>query len=120
MPCLFLKGWPTTKPIDGNALGRLYEAVAKAVKLDVEDVEIHLDSVPWMILQSNGIQRPAPDVHIIIEWTERSFAVKQQIAKAIHEFCSFHGLGSDITFRDSPKGTFFVNGVLIGPEPELW
>ena len=117
MPCLFLEDFPCYLKIDPEAAHTLYVEVAAAVGLPIDKVDVHLGNKQYQILQPNGTKVPAPDVHVFIEWTERSYNVKLLIVAAIHKFLSYHGLHSDITFRDSPKGTFFVDGVLIGSPP---
>ena len=117
MPCLFFVDFPASQKIDSNAAFNLHIEVAEAVGLSVDKVSVHLGHEEFMIMDLTGTKRPASDVHVFVEWTARPYAVKKLVAAAIHKFLTAHNLQSDITFRDSRKGTFFVNGVLIGPEP---
>lgn len=117
MPCLFFADFPASQKIDSNAAFDLHVEVAEAVGLSVEKVSVHLGHEQFMIMDFTGTKRPASDVHVFVEWAARPFAVKKLVAAAIHKFLAAHDLHSDITFRDSPKGTFFLDGVLIGPEP---
>lgn len=119
MPCLFFEDFPKNICIDpGDALA-LYTEVAEAVELSIDKVEVHLGDKQYQILRTNGTIDPAPDVHVFVEWTERPYAVKELVVIAIDNFLSCYGLHSDITFRDSPEGTFFVDGVLVGPVPKV-
>lgn len=118
MPCLFLEDFPQHISIDPEAALALYIEVAAAVELSIDKVEVHLGDKKYQILKPNGAKNPAPDVHVFVEWTGHPYAVKELVVVAIDKFLSYHGLHSDITFRDSPEGTFFVDGVLVGPVPE--
>ena len=117
MPCIFFEDLPKDFVADPNAAVRLYLDVASAAGVSADNVEIHLGYKRYQILNADGSTHPAPDVHIFVEWNERPFRAKERVAAAIHEFCVAHGLQSDLAFRDSGPGTFFVNGKLIGEPP---
>ncbi len=117
MPCLFVEDFPNVSSIGSEAALALYTEVADAAGVSVGEVEVHLGEKKYKILYPDGTLIPASDVHVYVEWTGRPFEVKVRIADAIDKFMKAHGLSSDITFRDSGPGTFFVNGKLIGKEP---
>lgn len=119
MPCLFFEDFPKDIWIDPGDAFALYTEVAEAVELSIDKVEVHLGDKQYQILKPNGAKDPAPDVHVFVEWTERPYAVKELVVIAIEKFLSYYGLHSDITFRDSPEGTFFVDGILVGPVPRV-
>ena len=118
MPCLFLRGVPEGITFRPEVTAELYRKVAEDVGRDIAHVEVHIESTQYQILKPNGTLEPAPDVHIFVEWTGKPFEVKVAVAAAVDEFLREHGLDSDLTFRDSGPGTFFVNGKLIGPIPD--
>lgn len=105
----------TPKP---GATAQLYEQVATAVKLGQDYVEVLLGAGVKTWLRSDGTTSSLKCLHVTVDWTKRPYSVKKLMVSAIHEFCQAHGMGSDIRFQDSSPGIYFVNGKLIGPEPQ--
>jgi hypothetical protein len=68
-------------------------------------------------LRPDGSLSDQHGVHVFVEWHEgRSAEVKEAMGKVIHTFLNYHGLGegTDITFRDYPRGESFVfNGEMV-------
>lgn len=117
MPCLFLRGVPEGTQFIPDECARLYNSIASAAHCLLEDLQVHIENTQYQMLQPDGSTVPAKDVHIVVEWTGRPFEVKEKIADAIDKFFKAHNMQTDLTFRDSGPGTFFVNGKLIGKKP---
>ncbi len=121
MTCLFLYGVPkkVRKHLKLEALKQLYTAVSTAADIPVSAVQVHFAPFGFTLVQPDGISvKPVRHgVHTFIEWSAgRTLQQKEQIAAAIQAFLDSHevGQGSDITFRDSPRESFFLEGKLVG------
>ncbi|MFZ3069054.1 MAG: hypothetical protein WA052_01930 [Microgenomates group bacterium] len=123
MPYVFLRNLPehfmglvnTPREIFSPATSTadMYAKIAEAASCEVDGVEIHLSSETYTLLNLDGSARKCPNVHGEVEWhgsENRDLKVKQTIADAIQQFLNLHlaGEGFDLTFHDSPAGTFFV------------
>jgi len=75
-----------------------------------EQIEFHLVKSEYRLLTDEA-QLVDHGVHIEIDWhAGRSSRTKMTISQAIFEFMKFYGFeeGLDITFRDSPAESFFI------------
>lgn len=119
MPCLFLRNVPPGTDFDPKLVEQFHRDLAEADGGEFGSFEIHIETVQYDLLMPNGSRRKAPDVHVFVEFHARSLAVKRDIAILIDRFLKAHGIGqgSDITFRDSPAETFFLNGRLVEGGP---
>lgn len=117
MPCLFIRNVPSRMEWDSDACGKLYFEIAKAARCSISGVEVHIENTQYQLLRMNGKLDSSHGVHVFVEWfAGRTDAAKEQIAVAIQQFLDHHNLGSglDITFRDSPAGTFYFEGKRVG------
>ncbi len=123
MPCLFIHNLPTlvfderSFSFDSDKVVILRSKIADAVSCSPEDIQIHLVNSQYKLLLDNG-KLDDHTVHVEVDWhAGRDNTVKKAISDAIFEFLKFYGLeeGLDITFRDSPRETFFVekNGLMV-------
>lgn len=123
MPCLFLYNVPEDIKFDPSWIKALHQSLADVIGGNVGDVEIHLVPGKITLLMPDGSVQPAPNVHVFVDWhAGRSEHVKEVMAGIIHWFLDVHGIGndSDITFRDSPPGTFYMNGQRVeGGDPTI-
>jgi hypothetical protein len=123
MPCLFFANVPPGTKFREDLVRDFHLDLAVADNAELGGFEIHIENVQYDLLRVDGSRTKAPNVHVFVEYFARSLPVKRKIAALIHRFLVDHGIGkdSDITFRDSPAGTFFLNGRLVeGGPPTIW
>lgn len=117
MPCLFFQNLPSDAKLDPEAGKRLYVEVAEAAGVGVDDVEVHLTNIRYIMLRPDGTLTPKHGVHVFIEWHQgRTVEQKSMVGNAIRKFLAAHGLedGLDITFRDSQPGeSFYFDGGMV-------
>jgi len=117
MPCLFFRNVPPRMEWDYDACGKLYFEISNAARCAISRVEVHIENTQYQLLRINGKLVSSHGVHVFVEWfAGRTDNAKEQIAVAIQQFLDQHNLGSgsDITFRDSPAGTFYFEGERVG------
>ncbi len=114
MPCIFIRNWSKRSDwLNRDATLTLFEKLAAAAGVSIDEVEVHLENTEYDLLLPTGQTYNGHGVHVFVEWHEgRSAETKAAMAVAIHKFLVAHeaGKGSDITFRDSPHHTFFYEG----------
>ncbi len=122
MPCIFLVNFPESFKVfhegriqffNPKLVVKLKQAVAKAANCRDSDVEVHLSTERYYLLQDNGYTASCPNIHGTVSWfgkEERDATTKEAIAKAIHHFLMMHSLGKDfdLTFLDMPATSFFI------------
>ncbi len=116
MPCLFMRNIPARVSFDPLATRVLYERIAKATNVPLDLVEVHVENTKYSLLRADGTFSPTHGVHVFIEWFGgKGEQAKEEVAKAVQAFLVFHdiGEGSDTTFRDSPAGSFYYEGVRV-------
>lgn len=120
MPCLSFRNVPEGVEWKPEACDRLYLEVAVFADTTVEHVEVHVEDTRYKVLRPNGILDPNHGVHVVVEWfAGRTQEAKDLIASAIDYFLEAHGLDreDDITFRDYPAGSFYLNGERVAGGP---
>lgn len=123
MPCIFLNNLsdsfldeletPRLFITGISPSAKLYKKISDAAGCEISKVEIHLSTERYKLLSPHGKTRPCLNIHGTVEWfasENRDVKAKQAIADAIQQFLNSHlaGEGFDLTFRDSPAETFFV------------
>jgi phage host-nuclease inhibitor protein Gam len=98
-----------------KAIRALHREISEAIGEGT--AEVHFTRTKYGLLLPNGNTKADGDTHVFVEWHERPFEVKVKVAQAIHRFLTTLKLDSNITFRDSRLGSFFVNGELVGEQP---
>lgn len=114
MPCLFMRNVPEGTHFNSVAVEALYREIEGVID---GKVEVHIENTQYKILTPVNTLIPA-EVHVFVEWYTRPFRTKKYVATIISDFFKAHNMDCDITFRDSPPGTFFVNGELVGQPPK--
>lgn len=115
MPCIFLRNVPKDFKFSPSLVRSFHRALAEIDSAEIGSFEIHVENTHYSLLMPDGLTRQAANVHVFVEGHERPLEVKRKIAQQIHFFLVVHNIGndSDITFRDSPSETFFLNGVIV-------
>lgn len=120
MPCIFFSNLPdvySVKKTGGrpnfipSEVIKLLAEVAELTGVEVEKINLFTTYTKYNRLDTDGFNHLHSNVHVVVEWHNgRDILVKQAIADALLVFFKAHSLykGLDITFRDSPSGTFFV------------
>jgi hypothetical protein len=117
MPCLFIRNVPPDTSFDPEFTRVLYEEIAALAGCEIDEIEVHIETTQYKILLPDGSLSDQHGVHVFVEWHEgRSVLTKIDMGIVIHNFLKRHGLGegTDITFRDYPRGESFVfNGEMV-------
>jgi len=119
MPCLFLRNVPANITFQPMLVQQFHRDLADADGGEFGSFEIHIEYGRYDLLMPDGSLQRAPNVHVFVEGHARPLEVKREIAILTDQFLKAHGIGegTDITFRDSPAETFFLNGRLFKGGP---
>lgn len=116
MPCFFFNNLPirvfdhTWFTFQAEEVVKLRDRISRAVGCPAEEVELHMAKSEYKILNNEG-RLVEHSVHIEVDWhSGRTPEIKMTISKALFDFMKIHGLENDldITFRDSPPDSFYV------------